>query len=157
MVLFSNISKWFPCVRSNISKWFPTKNARVIILYYYYILYYSHCHFRYLAQQLFFGQIYQIMITFYVLENFTKLQQLLFCWTNFMKLEQLYLWPNPIFLHSEIFLNDILTKKIFFGYPNQTWILHYSFLAYHNLILTLTGTFLTLAGKQSEKNGVGPY
>ena len=53
----------------------------------------------------------------------------------------------PFFLHSELFSNeisflDILTKT-------KTWITHSS------AILTWHGTFLTLTGKQSVKNGVG--
>jgi len=40
---------------------------------------------------------------------------------------------------------------LFFGYPNQTKL---TFLNYPNLILT--GTFLTLTGKQCKKMGLGP-
>jgi len=52
--------------------------------------------------------------------------------------------------------NEIL----FFGYPNQIWSLHNSFLSYPNPILSLTGVFLSYANPNRKAEckimGLGP-
>ena len=64
------------------------------------------------------------------------------------------LGPNSIFIHSKDFSERNFNENLIFRYPKKIWNLYDSFHSHLNLILSLTGTCLSLqnlTGKQSVK------